>query len=48
MEELRIDDGKPVDGAQRGQIVSIPVEKKVRKNDMLYKLVPRGFGEIEA
>lgn len=42
--DIRLD-GKTVDSAPKGAIVSIPVPDKLRKNDMVYILVPRKFGE---
>ena len=37
--EIRLDDGRPVDKASKGSIISIPVDFKVRPSDKLYKLV---------
>ncbi|QSH41719.1 U32 family peptidase [Lentisphaerota bacterium ZTH] len=37
--------GKKVETAPKGSIVSVPVPEKVRKNDQLYMLVERRFGE---
>ncbi len=37
--ELRVDDGTIVEKAKKGDIVSIPVDFKVRPSDKLYKLV---------
>ena len=38
--------GKSVDMAPKGSIVSIPVAQKVRKNDILFLIVERRFGEV--
>jgi putative protease len=38
--ELRLADGTPVEQAGKGQIVSLPVDFKIRPSDKLYKLVP--------
>jgi putative protease len=38
--ELRLADGTPVEQAGKGQIISLPVDFKIRPSDKLYKLVP--------
>ncbi|MDD5597537.1 MAG: U32 family peptidase, partial [Victivallaceae bacterium] len=38
--------GKNVDPAPKGSVVSVPIEQKVRKNDILFLLVERRFGEL--
>ncbi|MDD5728314.1 MAG: U32 family peptidase [Victivallales bacterium] len=43
-EEIRLD-GRSVDRVPKGSVVSVPVPEKVRKNDILFLLVPRRFGE---
>ncbi|MDD5699309.1 MAG: U32 family peptidase [Victivallaceae bacterium] len=42
--EIRLD-GKNVGIAPKGSIISVPVPGKVRKNDLLFSLVERRFGE---
>lgn len=42
--EIRLN-GKNVNSAPKGSVVSVPVEQKVRKNDILFLLVERRFGE---
>ena len=43
--EIRLD-GKSVRTAPKGSVVSVPVEQKVRKNDILFLLLERRFGEL--
>jgi putative protease len=43
-EEIRLD-GQSVECAPKGSVISVPVPGKVRKNDQLYLLVERKFGE---
>ena len=44
VEEIRLA-GEKVDSVPKGSVVSVPVPDKVRKNDMLFLLVERRFGE---
>jgi putative protease len=44
-DEVRLG-GKPVECVPKGSVVSVPVAEKVRKNDTLFLLVERRFGEI--
>ena len=44
-DEIRLA-GQPVDCAPKGSVVSVPVAEKVRKNDTLFLLVERHFGEV--
>jgi putative protease len=43
-DEIRLD-GKKVDFASKGSIVSVSVPEKVRMNDLIYLLVERVFGQ---
>lgn len=38
--------GEKVDSAPKGSVISVPAPHKVRKNDILFLLVERRFGEI--
>ena len=44
-DEIRLA-GQPVDCAPKGSVVSVPVAEKVRKNNTLFLLVERHFGEV--
>ena len=38
VKEIRFDE-KPLNEVEKGQVVSIPVEEKIRRSDKLYKIV---------
>ena len=44
VEEMRLD-GKPVERAKKGDIVSVSVPEKLRAKDLVYLLVSREFGQ---
>jgi putative protease len=44
VEELRVD-GKPVEKAVKGDVVSLPVPIKVRRRNKVYLILPRTFGD---
>ena len=44
IEELRVD-GKPVEKAVKGDVVSLPVPIKVRRRNKVYLILPRTFGD---
>lgn len=46
VEEIRLD-LKPVDYAPQGNFVSIPVPKTVRRNDIIYKVVPAEYASLQ-
>ncbi len=42
LKEIRLD-LKPVESAKKGDLISIPIPEKVRRNDKLYKLIEKDF-----
>ena len=44
VKELRVD-GKPVEVAKKGDVVSLPVPVKIRRRNKVYLMLPRTFGD---